>query len=148
MKTSLNLKENPFVLLLFTTIILLFVLSLQLISNVDFADKVMFGIPLNNMVWTFPFFLISFWIAYLITKKYLFSKTAIWLHVLTTVVSTLLIVAILYIGINPTQKVAANYELVGNAIQLVTLLFIAGQFIYMANIVLGLIKRKKTQQMS
>ncbi len=144
MKISLNLKENPFALLLFTTIVLLFALSLRPISNLDFADKVMFGIPLNNMVWIIPFFLISFWLVYLITKKYLYSVTAIWVHVLTTVISTLLIVSILYIGINPTQKVAANYELVGNAIQLVTLLFLAGQFVYIGNFVLGLFKVKRT----
>lgn len=145
MKTSLNLKENPFSLLLFTTIALLFALSFRPISNVDFTDKVMFGVPLNNMVWIIPLFLISFWIVYLITKKYLYSVTAIWLHVLTTVISTVLIVLISYIGINPTQNVTANYELVGNAIQLVTLLFLAGQFVYIGNFVLGLFIVRKTQ---
>ncbi len=145
MKTSLSLKENPFSLFLFTTIALLFALSLRPTSNLDLTDKVMFGIPLNNMIWIIPLFLISFWLVYLITKKYLYSVTAIWIHVLATVVSTLLIVSILYIGINPTENITANYELVGNAIQTVTLLLIVSQFIYIANFVLGLMKGTKTK---
>lgn len=143
MQTSLNLKKEPFVLLLFTTIILLFALALRPISNVDFQDKVMFGIPLDNMVWFIPLFLISFWLVYLATKKYLYSVTAIWIHVLTTVVSTLLIVTVLYIGINPTSYISDRHGLVGNAIQVLTLLFIVGQLIYVANIGFGLLRRRK-----
>lgn len=140
MKTTLNLKENPFVLLLFTTIALLFALSLRPTPNLDFSDKVMFGIPLDNIVWIIPFFLIYFWLIYLISKKYLYSISAIWMHVLITIVSALLIVAILYIGTNPTQLVSTKHELVGNIIQIVTLLFFIGQLIYIVNIVLGLLK--------
>ena len=128
MQTSLNFRKEPFALLLLTTIILLFVLALRPISNTDFHDKVMFGVPLNNMVWIIPFFLISFWLLYLATKKFLYSTKATWVHVIATVASTLLIVSILYFGINPTQTISENHELVGNIIQIVTLIFIVGQF--------------------
>jgi hypothetical protein len=104
MQTSLNFRKEPFSLLLLTTIILLFVLALRPISSVDIQDKVMFGVPLDNIVWIIPFFLISFWLLYLATKKFLYSTKATWVHVIATVASTLLIVSILYIGINPTQQ--------------------------------------------
>ncbi|MBK9482684.1 MAG: hypothetical protein IPO02_12060 [Bacteroidetes bacterium] len=143
MQTSLNLRKEPFALLLLTTIILLFVLALRPISNTDFHDKVMFGVPLNNMVWIIPFFLISFWLLYLATKKFLYSTKATWVHVIATVASTLLIVSILYFGINPTQTISENHELVGNITQIVTLIFIAGQFTYIGNLILGLFKGQK-----
>jgi hypothetical protein len=143
MQTSLNFRKEPFALFLFATIILLFILALRPISKIDFQDKVMFGIPLDNMVWIIPCFLISFWLLYLGTKKFLYSKTATWIHVIATVVSTLLIVSILYIGINPTQTISEQHELVGNIIQIVTLLFIVGQLTYIGNVFLGLTRRQK-----
>ena len=143
MQASLNFRKEPFALLLLTTIILLFVLALRPISNTDFHDKVMFGVPLNNMVWIIPFFLISFWLLYLATKKFLYSTKATWVHVIATVASTLLIVSILYFGINPTQTISENHELVGNIIQIVTLIFIVGQFTYIGNLILGLFKGQK-----
>ena len=143
MQTSLNLRKEPFALLLFTTIILLFVIALRPISNVDFQDKVMFGVPLDNMVWIIPCFLISFWLLYLATKKFLYSTTATWVHVIATVASTLLIVSILYIGTNPTQTISEHHELVGNITQIVTLIFIAGQLTYIGNLILGLFKGQK-----
>lgn len=142
MQASSNLRKEPFTLLLFTAIILLFFLFLRPISNVDFQDKVMFGVPFGNMVWIIPFFLISLWLLYLATKKFLYSTTATWVHVIVTVASTLLIVSTLYIGINPTQVVSEHHELVGNIVQIVTLLFIAGQVVYFGNIVLGLFRKK------
>ena len=143
MQTSLNLRKEPFALLLFTTIILLFVLALRPISNFDFQDKEMFGVPLNNMVWIIPSFLISFWLLYIATKKYLYSKTATWVHVIATIASTLLIISILYIGINPTQTISEQHELVGSIIQIVTLLFIVGQMTYIGNVIFGLLRKHK-----
>lgn len=143
MQTSLNFRKEPFALLLLTTIILLFVLALRPISNVDFQDKVMFGVPLDNMVWIIPCFLISFWLLYLATKKFLYSTAATWIHVIATIVSTLLIVSVLYIGINPTPTMSEQHKLIGNIIQIVTLLFVAGQLTYIGNVLFGLIRRQK-----
>ncbi|MBK8483018.1 MAG: hypothetical protein IPO86_00255 [Saprospiraceae bacterium] len=143
MQTSLNLRREPFALLLLTTILLLFVLALRPISSVDFQDKVMFGVPFDNMVWVIPSYLISFWLLYLATKKILYSTKATWIHVIATVASTLLIVSILFIGINPTQTISEHHELVGNLIQIVTLLFIAGQLTFIGNLILGLFRGQK-----
>lgn len=144
METYFNLKKEPFALLLLTTFVLLFVLAIRPLSNIDFRDKVMFGISLDNVIWIIPGFLITCWLVYLATRKILYSILATWIHVITTVVSTLLLVTILYLGINPIPLISVRQELVGNLIQLVTLLFISGQFIYLGNIILGLINRNKT----
>lgn len=144
METYFNVKKEPFALLLLTTFVLLFVLATRPLSNIDFRDKVMFGVPLDNVIWIFPSFLISCWLVYLASRKILYSILATWIHVITTVVSTLLLVTILYIGINPIPLISVRQELVGNLSQLVTLLFISGQFIYLGNIILGLINRNKT----
>jgi hypothetical protein len=82
-------------------------------------------------------------VVYLATKKFLYSTKATWVHVIATVASTLLIVSILYIGINPTQTISENHELVGNITQIVTLLFFVGQLTYIGNLVVGLFKRQK-----
>lgn len=142
MKTSLNLKENPFVLLLFTAIVLLFALALRPITNVDFQGKVMLGIPLDSMVWIIPLFLVSFWLLYLATKKFLYSVTVTWINVLTTVITTLLIVAVLYIGTNPSPDARGRHELIGNAMQILTLLLVFGQIIYIVNVGLGILGRR------
>ena len=144
METYFKVKKEPFALLLLTTFVLLFVLAIRPLSNIDFRDKVMFGISLDNVIWIIPGFLITCWLVYLATRKILYSILATWIHVITTVVSTLLLVTILYIGINPIPLISVRQVLVGNLIQLVTLLFNSGQFIYLGNLILGLINRNKT----
>jgi hypothetical protein len=143
MKTLFNLKENPFVLLLLTTIVLLLALAFLKITNVELKDKVMFGIPLNNMVRIFPMILLSFWLLYLKTKKFLYSVTITWIHVLLTVLTTILIVAVLYIGITPSPYENSKNELIGNAMQILTFIFLLGQLFYIVNFGLGILRRRK-----
>ena len=143
MQISLNFRKEPFALLLPTSIILLFALALRPISNIDFQNKVMFGIPMDIMVWITPCFLIFLWLLYLTTKKILYSTTATWVHVIITVVSTLLIVSVISIGINPTTTISEHHEMVGNIIQILTLLFLAGQLTYVGNLIWGLFRRQK-----
>jgi hypothetical protein len=65
------------------------------------------------------------------------------MHVLTTVISTILIVFMLYIGINPSSYIIDRHELVGNTIQILTLVFVVEQLIYLANVGLGIWKSRK-----
>lgn len=144
MKT-LNLRKEPFVLLLGTTVILLFALTLKPITNLDFQDKVMFGVPLDNMVWFIPFFLLAFWLIYLATNKLLYSTTITWVHVLTTVIAILLMVILLYVSISPSLAATDRHEIIGNAMQLLTISFLFGQLLFLANIGLGIIERLKVK---
>lgn len=145
MKTMLNIKEAPYGILLFTAIALLFALVFYPIVNIDFQGKTMFSVPLTIMVWIIPLLLIIFWLLYLLTRTFLYSITITWIHVLITVLATILMVTVLYIGINPSQSTNGRYELIGNAMQILSIIFVFGQLIYLANILLGLFGRHKAQ---
>lgn len=145
MKSILSIKENPFVLLLFTTIVLLFALAFRPVANTDFQDKTMFAIPLDSVVWIIPLLLLSTWLLYLLINKFLYSRTITWVHTLTTVITTFLIVVVLYISINPTHYTNAKHELIGSVMQILFLLFVFGQLSFIANVLMGFFGRSKTK---
>lgn len=148
----LNIKERPYRLLLFTAIALSFALVFPPIAHIDFQDKTMFSVPLVIIAWIIPLLLISFWLLYLLTKRFLYSIAITWIHVLITVSATILMVIFLYIGINPLQLASHSYydislmerqELIGNAMQILFILFICGQFTFLANVLSGLFTKNK-----
>ena len=148
----LNIKERPYELLLFTAIAFLFALVFPPIAHIDFQDKTMFSVPLVIIVWIIPLLLISFWLLYLLTKRFLYSMTIAWIHVLITVSATILIVIVLYIGISPLQPTTHSYydtslidrqELIGNAMRILFIIFVCGHFTYLANVLLGLFTKNK-----
>jgi len=148
----LNIKERPYGLLLFTAIALLSALVFPPIAQMDFQDKTMFSVPLAIIVWIIPSLLIFFWLLYLLTKRFLYSMALMRIHVLITVSATILILIVLYIGINPLQASSHSYydtslidrqELIGNAMRILFAIFVCGQFTYLANVLLGLITKNK-----
>ena len=143
MKSILNIKESPYVLLLFTTFALLLALAFRPIADINLQDITMFSFPLSSIVWVFPFLLLTSWLVYLITNKFLYSKTITWLHVLITVTTTLLIISVLYIGINPSRLTSDRHELIGTIMQILSLLFVLGQLAYIANLLFGFFGRSK-----
>ena len=143
MKAILTIKKSPYSLLLLTAIILLFVLVIAPAAGTGFKDKTIFSLPLTTMAWIITLLLTGFWLLYLATNKFLYSSTITWAHVLITVFTTILIVPVLYIGINPSEAVTGRYELIGNAMQLLFVIFVLGQLIYIANVLLGLLGRHK-----
>ena len=140
-----NIKERPHRLLLFTAIGLLLSLVLPPIAHLDFQGKTMFSVPLATMVWIIPVLLISLWLLYVLTSRFLYSVTITWIHIFVTVFATILIMAVLYIGINPSQFRNDRHELIGNAIQNLAILFVCGQFAYLANVLLGLLYKTNKQ---
>jgi hypothetical protein len=146
----LSIKEKPYVLLLLTAIALLIVLVFSKIVQTDFQDKSMFSVPLAIFVWIIPLLLTSFWLLYFLTKRLLYSMTLIRMHILITVSTTILIVIFLYVGIRPLQSTTHSefytslvdrQELIGNATQILFLIFVCGQLIYLANVLLGIFKK-------
>jgi hypothetical protein len=142
MKTILNIKESPYGLLPFTALLLIAFVSTAF-AGIDLQDRIMFTLPLTLVVWTIPMFLIVLWLLYLVTKGFLYSKSFTTIHVLVTVLSIIFIVTILYIGINPSQAVTERHEFIGHAIQILVMLFVGGQFIYVVNVLLGIFRRQK-----
>jgi hypothetical protein len=143
MKSMLSIKESPYVLLLFTTIALLLALAFRPIADINLQDITIFSFPLSSVVWVFPFLLLTSWLIYLITNKFLYSITITWIHVLTTVITTLLIISVLYIGINPSQFTSDRHELIGTTMQILSLLLVFGQLAYIANLLIGSYGRSK-----
>jgi hypothetical protein len=146
----LNVKERPYVMLLLTAVVLFFALVFSKIAQIDFQDKTMFSVPLAILAWIIPLLLTSFWLLYLMTRRFLYSMTITRIHVLITVSTTILIVILLFIGINPMQvtthseldaSLVNRQELIGNAMQIQFLIFVCGQFTYLANVILGLFKK-------
>lgn len=144
MKTILNIKKNPDVLLLFMAIALLFVFVSPPFSTLD-EDMTMFSLPLAIMVWIFPLLLISFWLLYRLTRRFLYSFVITRIHIFVTVSATILIVAILYLTTNRSQFVTERYELIGNTMQVLVMLLVCGQLAYLANVFLGLLEKPRVQ---
>jgi hypothetical protein len=143
----LNIKERPYGLLLFTAIALSLALVFPPIANINFQDKIMFSVPLAIMVWIIPLLLITFWLLYLLTKGFLYSRSITWIHVLITISTTILTVIVLYIGINPLQPTYASsidrQKLIGNTMQILFIVFVCGQCTYLANVLLGRFTKNK-----
>jgi len=146
------IKERPYRLLLFTAIALALVLGFLPVAHIDFQDKTMFRVPLAIIVFIIPLFLVFFWLLYLLTKRFLYSMTITWTHVLITVSTAILVVIILYIVVTPLQSTPHGYfntslidrpELIGNATRIVFIIFVCGQCIYLANLLLGLFTKEK-----
>jgi hypothetical protein len=146
----LNIKEKPYIILLITAVALFFALVYSKIAHIDFQDKTMFSVQLTILAWIIPLLLTSFWLLYLMTRRFLYSMTITRIHVLITFSTTILIVILLYIGINPLQatthsefdtSLVDRQELIGNAMQILFLIFVCGQFTYLANVLLGLFKK-------
>lgn len=146
MKSILSIKENPYVLLLFTTMALLSALAFRPIANLDFQDKTMFSIPLDSMIWIIPLLLLSFWLFYLLTNKFHYSRAITWTHVLITVITTLLIVTVLYIGITPSQYISDRHEMIGSIMQILFFLFVFGQLTFLANLLIGFFGKRQTSE--
>lgn len=145
MKAMHNIKDRPDRLLLFTAILLLVALVFPSFGDTDFQDKTIFSVPLAIMVWMIPLLLIAFWLLYLITKQFFYSMTIARIHIFITVSATVLMVTVLYIGLNPSHLTNDRHEFIGNAMQILFIIFGCAQFAYVGNVLLGLFRRHKVQ---
>jgi hypothetical protein len=140
------MKERPYGLLLFTAIALSLALVFLSIAYIDFQDSGMFGVPLTIMVWIIPSLLIFFWLLYLPTKRFLYSTTFTWTHILVTVSTTIILVIVLCIVFTPLLPTSHGYpELIGDVIRIVFIMFTIGQCTYLANVLLGLFTKANKQ---
>lgn len=78
-------------------------------------------------------------------KKILYSTTITRIHVFITVATTILIVIVLYMGIHSLQPASLidRPQLIGNAMQILFILFVCAQCTYLANVLLGLLQKNK-----
>lgn len=138
-----NIKERPYGLLLLGAIVLSLAFVLFPNAPIDIKYITIFSVPAPTIAWIIPLLLLFFWLLYILTRRFLYSKTITWIHVLITVIATIMIVTVLYIGINPSQLANDRYELIGNVIQILSILFVVGQFAHLVNVSMGLFGKFK-----
>lgn len=108
-------------------IIMLFAIFLPPIAQIDFQAKVMFNAPMEVLVRLIPLLLLFFWVAYVLTRRFLYSRTMTWIHILITISTTILMMIVLYIGIKPFHSgTERQVNLMGISKQVLFILFIGG----------------------
>lgn len=143
MKTSLNFREKPFAYLWFSSVIWIIIIVAHLLFGLSFQDKLMFSFPLESIIWIFPAFLFLLWLLYLATRKLLYSDTLTRVHVLTTVITSLIIAAVLFMATAPVITVSNRHDFIGLAMQWLSVIFVLSQLFYLINLVLGVLISKK-----
>lgn len=103
----------------------------------------MFSFPVKSIIWIFPAFLFLLWLLYLATRKLLYSDTLTRVHVLTTAITSLMIEAVLFMVIVPATRARNQHELLGLAMQMLSVIFVLLQLFYFINLVLGTLITKK-----
>lgn len=146
MCTKLNLYKKPEYLLLVSSLVFFLSSVFFLTEEINFQEIKIFSVPIKTMFWIIPFYHSFLWLLYLLTKKFLYSITMAWIHVLANVFTTALIIIILFSSINPSRITNDRYELIGNAMQSLFLIFVFVQLIFVANILLGALSIKRFVQ--
>ena len=143
MKTSLNYREKPFAYLLLSSVIWIIIIVAHPLFGLTFQDKLMFSFPMKSIVWIIPVFLFLFWLLYQATRKFLYSDSLISVHVLTTVLTSMGIIALLFKAIGPVTPLSIYPELIGLVMQWLFVIFVISQLFYLINLVLGVVINKK-----
>jgi hypothetical protein len=143
MKTSLNFREKPFAYLLLSSVIWIIIIVAHPLFGLTFQDKLMFSFPLKSIIWIFPVFLFFLGLLYQATRKFLYSDTLISVHVLTTVLTSMGIIALLFKAIAPVTPLSKYPELIGLVMQWLSVIFVLSQLFYLINLVLGVLITKK-----
>jgi len=151
-------KERPYNLLLLTAI-LLFIAGL---FSGNFPIDILlhdtyFVLPITYLLWFPSFVLAFFWLLYLLTKRFLFSKVLMWTHITLTIICSVFIHVIPYLSVYSSAGLAGaprryydndisnKYRVFNNMntiILLTLIVLLLGQLIYFVNLIIGFYKRK------
>jgi hypothetical protein len=145
--------QHPHNLLLLTASAL-FVISFFYIgktTDIHLHDT-KFVFPMQFFIWGLTFFLLSVWVLYKVTNRFLFAKYMTWTHVVLTIISLTLFIILWAMEdklLPSTNNEAVSFETFQNYNKSVTkfylpiaVVFAIGQICYIVNLAMGLIKRK------
>jgi len=143
--------------LLFVTALILFLASFLLPEapmDIHLHDTY-YVITIQFIFWILSLISLLVWVIYKLTARFLFSNFLTWLHILVTLLSVIVFIALLFTASNlysPTPRKYYDYsnwdsmnDLNTYSRNLTILLFIlvAAQVLYVINFLGGLVKRKK-----
>ena len=97
LQRSIQIKERPYNLLLFTAI-LLFIggfLANHITIDIHLHDSY-FIFSLQFLIWSAALILLAFWLLYLGTNQILFSPALSWIHIVLTIAAAIFIFALPY----------------------------------------------------
>ena len=147
-----KLKSRPYNLLLIATILLLVASLFVLNETLDIhLHDTYYIIPTAYALWAIVLFLILLWIIYLVTNRWLFSKSLVWLHVVISTAASLFIVIYLlnFRGIAGMPRRYVDYDewdmfrQYRESIVVSVMVLGGGVFVYLVNLVAGLVRRRQ-----
>lgn len=152
----MRLSDRPYNLFLLTAIVFFIAVlySFNLGIDLEFHDTYSF-IPLALLIWLPIIVSILFWLFYLLTNRFLFSKTLTWIHIILTIVCSILILVLPFLLTNIVVGVdirrhyndyggSNRFKVFGNLIRInyiTILILLLGQVIYFINLILGIAKK-------
>jgi heme/copper-type cytochrome/quinol oxidase subunit 1 len=154
---SMKLKQRPYNLLFLNAIILSIGGLFCFNSPIDIhLYDTYFVFPLPFLIWAPTIILFVFWIVYLLTKRFLFSKKLMWIHIILTVIISLFLMVLPYISTYSYGGVVGSprryydygelnrFKILGNLTNIAVATFVIlllGQLAYFINLFVGLYKR-------
>jgi hypothetical protein len=136
-----DFKSFPFYGLLTSAVLLFLFLLASPLDTPALADKMVFGAPAANVVWFFPLFIFVVWLLYVVFDPILFSAALNRWHIRLTLALSLVLGLVLITGMFPSQSIKENFEMVGLAVQLLSLGLVLSQTLPVINLILGLLQR-------
>jgi heme/copper-type cytochrome/quinol oxidase subunit 1 len=150
----MQFRQKPYNLFLLAIGLVLIVGLVTYKSTIDIhLHDTYYILPLTILTWIPTIILLLFWLLYSVTKTYLWSKMLIWTHVLLTIIISLVIVASPYLsgysnaGLpGAPRRYYDHGELnrlhvfnnLSDIVVLAALILIAGQVLYIINLIAGL----------
>ncbi len=154
----MRLRQRPYNLFLLTALGLFLagLFSFNSLVNIFFQRKYHL-FYFTYYVWIFAALLFVFWLLYLLTKHFLFSKVLSWTHIFLTLISclTFFVFSLLFKRLSSglagmpryyydtNKTVYEVYLFWTRTAVIIGLLFIIGQLTYLTNLFIGLTKRFK-----
>jgi hypothetical protein len=140
-----RIKNKPYnVLLYFAVLILLISLLVdQSLSELHLYDTY-FITEMAPFMQVTALVVLFIWVIYLLTGRFLYSVNLTWIHVMLTIIGSVMFITLISRGITRTFSADGNtIESIGFVVDLKSTLFIAvlGQLLYFLNLFQGLFRK-------
>lgn len=114
-----------------------------------------FIVPVTLLIWLPAIISILFWVLYLLTNRFLFSKALTWIHIVLTIICSILILALPFLLTYSIVDLDAprryndydgsnRFKFFGSLVSITSimiLILLFGQVTYFVNLIIGLAKK-------